>query len=64
MGLSRPPWRRTVRSGACRCELSRVAKDEPAPASAVKGSPFALGLGQPVGNRVERGWMSAKAKVA
>ncbi len=64
MGFRRRARRRTVRAGACRRELSRVAIDKPAPASAVEGPPLAFGLSQPVGDRIERGWMSAKADVA
>src|SRR5208283_326719 len=64
MGFSRRARRRTVRAGACRRELSRVAIDKPAPASTVEGPPLAFWLSQPVGDRIERGWMSAKADVA
>ncbi len=64
MGFSRRTWCGTVRVGACRRELSRVAVDKPTPASTVEGSPLAFGLSQPVSDRIERGWMSAKAKMA
>ena len=64
MGLSRRVRRRTVRAGVRRRGPCRVAIDKPAPASAVEGPPLAFGLSQPVSDRIERGWMSAKADVA
>ena len=64
MGFSRRAQRRNVRLGASGLGLSRVAIDKPTPASAVEGSPLAFGLSQPVSDRIERGRMSAKAKMA
>jgi hypothetical protein len=64
MGFGRRVRRRTVRAGVRRRELSRVAIDKTAPAPAVEGPPLAFRLSQPIGYRIERGRMSAKAEVA
>ena len=64
MGLSRRVRRRTVRAGVRRHAPCGVAIHKPAPASTVEGLPLAFVLSQPVSDRIERGWMSAKAEVA
>ena len=64
MRLSRRMRRWSVRADLRRRAPCGVAIHKPAPASPVEGLPLTFGLSQPVTDRIEGGWMSAKTEVA